>query len=403
MNNGCFLPEILDEIVQYLERADLYTLLFVNHQFHAHAIHLLYRNVHFYPKFTDDRCRIKEEGRWGQLYRNPQLASHIRHLDIDLTTPKGSTKEETVPSFEKRLEHIVSHAIGLKCVTLSCRRWDASQPNLDRVLTVLCHAKSRPELSLDLAYLGMGKHVLMLNEVLHGTYFIRIPQIQDTLPITSITLDGRWYPRRLYYVSQFRQLRKLRIDDESTKHFDGPIELEPIFRHLPLTHLEIGTYDSKGVIKSFPGNLQTLVIETSTLYCTTWAAVCNLQHLRRLELTYRETERLETPPRQFKSIALKTLCVDVIRNIHMQQIIPPIYASCHSFASLFFELFDTPMSPNLMQMLFSSHGSLSRITITSRLFESLYLSRLGRRGEESAESQEPRFTMASHSRVLWRC
>ena len=367
MNNGCFLPEILEEIFQYFHRGDLHACLFVNRPFYAQAIHFLYRSVSFLPNWVNERYRIKEDKMWTQLYRTPRLASHIRRLSIDFTTPDRPPLEKMVPPFEERLARVVSHANGLKHVKLSCRRWDSSQQHLDSVLTALCTSKSSPELSLDLVYLGMGKHVLMLDEILHGTYFIMIPQIQDTLPITSITLHGLFYLRRLQYVSQFRQLRTLRLlmNNPNTQHFDGPIELEPIFRHLPLMHLEIGTHGFKGVIKSFPCNLQTLVIETSTLDSTTWAAVCTLQHLRHLELDYSETEQSEVPLCEFKSTTLKSLRVDADLDIHLHRILPPIYTSCSFFSHFSIELWDTPLSPSLMSTFFSSQASLSRITIAS--------------------------------------
>ena len=45
-------PELIDHIFEYLYDRDLYTCLFVSHQFNEHATRLLYRYVRFVAGFT---------------------------------------------------------------------------------------------------------------------------------------------------------------------------------------------------------------------------------------------------------------------------------------------------------------------------------------------------------------
>ena len=46
------LPELIDHIFEYLNDRDLYTCLFVSHQFNDHATRLLYRYILFNAGFT---------------------------------------------------------------------------------------------------------------------------------------------------------------------------------------------------------------------------------------------------------------------------------------------------------------------------------------------------------------
>ena len=47
-------PELIDHIFEYLDDRDLYTSLFVSHQFNEHATRLLYRHIRFDAGFTAD-------------------------------------------------------------------------------------------------------------------------------------------------------------------------------------------------------------------------------------------------------------------------------------------------------------------------------------------------------------
>jgi len=46
------IPELIDNIFEYLNDRDLYTCLFVNPQFHSHAIRVIYRDISFNAGFT---------------------------------------------------------------------------------------------------------------------------------------------------------------------------------------------------------------------------------------------------------------------------------------------------------------------------------------------------------------
>jgi hypothetical protein len=46
------LSELIDDIFEYLNNRDLYTCLFVSHQFNAHAARVLYRDITFNAGFT---------------------------------------------------------------------------------------------------------------------------------------------------------------------------------------------------------------------------------------------------------------------------------------------------------------------------------------------------------------
>src|SRR5579863_853605 len=50
--SSLLFPELIDHIFEYLDDRDLYTCLFISHQFNEHATRLLYRNLRFDAGFT---------------------------------------------------------------------------------------------------------------------------------------------------------------------------------------------------------------------------------------------------------------------------------------------------------------------------------------------------------------
>jgi F-box-like len=68
-NHDFLLPELIDDVFQYLQKGDLYRCSQVNRQFNARAIPLLYRTVElfFHAPVWYPKAKGQENGVWSQL------------------------------------------------------------------------------------------------------------------------------------------------------------------------------------------------------------------------------------------------------------------------------------------------------------------------------------------------
>lgn len=190
------VPEILDSILEYVSRGidgqqTLYTCLFVNHQFQAHATRFLYRHLSFHAQ--PNKRKLEAENRLcHQLYQRPALALHVRSLFLNLTKNSRET-----PRFAERIKPVLRALRNLGDINLHTSTWEGSLRRLSAVLRILINLESHPEVSFTL---GDNDKIRDCDIEDFGYPILRI---NSRLSIKSFTIREFWSSTKLRFLSQF--------------------------------------------------------------------------------------------------------------------------------------------------------------------------------------------------------
>jgi hypothetical protein len=359
------LPELLDEILECLNccvfgRHNLYTCLFVNRQFHAHATRLLYRDISFTAKTFE--TTLEEEGKLrNQLCQRPAVALHIRNLFLDITETRHTYDTPLIP-FETRIEPILHLCRNLRRVDLHSRTWKKSQPRLIAVLNILNSIESHPELSI--CFSDYNSEDRLEDDDIYERAD-PILRIKEKVPIKSLRLNTRWSPRKLQYISQFRQLESLSLCGRfAVSEGFGWEDLDRVFEGIPLSTLKI---DAPCVIHTFPRNLRSLVLDEDfrphySLNYITWRAICSLRKLTELTLDYSSVDEWDDPC-EFSS-NLKSFNASLPSDtVFIRQLLQPIFSSSSRLTSIDFSVICNHLTPNLVECLTTSSPALSQLNV----------------------------------------
>ena len=334
-------------------------------EFYEHAKAILYRNLHFYP----NRGSLKEEKLWNTIYHDTGIVSHVRSLTIDMTMFRARKEipDELSPSFDERFEFIVRHARNLRRVELSTRTWNTTHQGLNAVLSCLNAAGSIPELSINLYDNDVPGGPTDSQTIQQGEIMLRT---QEKVPIVDIRFGGRYSPRKLRYFGQFCQLRTLSLFAGCVKRsskFDYPADLGEIFKDVPLESLKIECAES---VMAFPRTIKILKIDSGldcrhSLSPLTWAAVCELQDLVELHLTYHKIDFWEESPCRFKSSTLKNFHAypGSTNTTFVRHILQPILTTASCLVSMNLEFYGTQALSSHFLSHFTSNATLSKLDI----------------------------------------
>jgi hypothetical protein len=372
------LPELLDQILEYLShgttgRHSLYTCLFVNRQFHTHAICFLYRHLLF--EANPSNVSIGEENLLEQLSRRPALTLHVRSLSLDFTETRYK-RDTPVAPLETRIKPILQSSRNLQHVDFQIGTWEESQSSLAAVLAILNDIDSRPELSFWLSDTSVENEYMDDNIQKRGDPIIRI---QDRLPIKSLTLFTHWTPAKFSFLSQFRQLTSLSLAFRfATTEGVGWADLETTFKDIPLSNLEIV---EPHFIRSLPSSLKSLELSQNifmpqSLNYITWNAVCRLRELRVLALRFSGVDTWDAPSKFLSNITSFTACLPGDHAI-IQQLLQPICSRSSRLTSVTYFLNQDSLSSNLFNYLITANLNLSRLYVESDVMSSYGFHDLG--------------------------
>jgi hypothetical protein len=317
-NSGYALPELLDAVLEHLGRDDLYNCSFVNKQFRAHVPSFLYRELSFTFYVHGDHGRQKKLLR--RLRGSRHLAAHIRRLKIRIPCVLVHYNEQNelpydCEVFGEEIVDILRNTTQLEWLEFNDERLGASssQSQMDTLVhytkTLIFIAVSQlnniPKLSLDL-----GRSVVTRSG--HYDFEGRALLVQLlSSRVYELTVPGVSLTRHPSRLTRFPQLRKLEIQLYLSPAPSDPIDFEAIFDGVPLTNMGLDC----NYITSLPRTVQHLRFGSKfqnidgRLCQTGWAAICRLEHLSTLAISYssHKSQPWDGPPMPFKSSNLTSL------------------------------------------------------------------------------------------------
>jgi len=354
-NHSFLLPELIDDVFQYLQKGDLYRCSQVNRQFNARAIPLLYRTVElfFHAPVWYPKAKEQENGVWSQLCHDPEILLYIHELKICiLHNPRWQRGgRETDPPFEKRVEYILCQGRNIR--RLSIQDFGREVRRFAEYEIVV-----GPRMSPDLRMTNAAQYIFNVLEELEGHREITLDlwnvslqgdqefllRLGDKSQVVNLSANGFHLPSDCLLLQPFSKLRQLCLRDHiETPNFEA-LEFETVFENTPLQYLQINVSN----IESLPRTLEELRIggggAGKVLTRKTWQAVSRLRHLTNLTASH---ERLEQhwAPFAFESENLRSVILSFTRetnsNRFEQQILSPVLASSRS-------LYSFMLSPQLL-------------------------------------------------------
>lgn len=369
-NMGFLIPEILDEILEYIyysikdeyleefNRTDIFACLLVNHQFYSHALPLLYRDVSLFSTAWDDRNKDEEDQIWEQIRNN--LTCCIHNLKVYLRrTAKGDSA-----SFIRRVEYIVERARNLQSVDVTIES-QCDHHALESVFNALKRRKNQFELTFHLG--DQHNPSDALDSVTGGKL---LWGIRTDFKVTSIALTTHGSSMKLQFLLGFHHLRELHFYDHgfqaTTTIFDATSDLDDIFNNIPLQSLHI----SVDLIKTLPRTVKVLDIRgwniDITLKQLTWAAICQLSELQKLDLLFSNITLWHYEPCRFQSTKLRSLSATLgaaSASTLQSRIFQPIFDNNPFIKTLNIELEPAPLNTPLLQCFFASSRFLVSLQI----------------------------------------
>ena len=190
------------------------------------------------------------------------------------------------------MEYVLRHASNLHDIEFVL--YDELNPEtLSSALKSLTRLTRTPRVSFDRRPNTDGEHPALGDT---------IQQFKDKL--TIVKLDAKASPADLQYVAGFHQLERLNVYSTSEFH-----DLRRFLNGIPLIKLTV-VVQADHLISSLPPKLRILrlYLFNSTLFHTTWSAVCGLKHLEELIIRCAGVEEQveDGPPCRFNSSNLRT-------------------------------------------------------------------------------------------------
>lgn len=352
------VPEILDFILEYASygvdgQKTIYTCLFVNHQFQAHATRLLYRHLSLHV--APNTRKLEAENRLcRRLCERPVLALHVHSLFLNFTwTSRNDTR------FAARLNPVLRSLRNLRHVKLHTSTWLLSLRTFTTVLPILMNLESRPEVSFSLS----DDDKIMDDDI--QEFGCPMLGIDARLPIKNVAICDFWSSTKLRFLSQFRQLHTLSLHhcSNSWRNFER-LDMDTIFKDVPLTELNIS--GCLGAL-SFPRNLRSLSLDddghfTNSIDQVNWGAICRLRELTFLKL-------------EFSSVHIWGDGIEFMSNLRsfegrlpgetriIQTILNPIFSSSSRLASVGFTACLSDLYPDFIECLMTANSGLTRLSI----------------------------------------
>lgn len=318
-DSDVIVPELLDQILSYLDRKDRYTCSLVNRQFYRQATRWLFRDL-FFTVYQQDRRKAQSQ-LWRRLRRRPHLFNFIESLCVCLDNGNWteSTQNTNIGSrkFSDCMLYILHHAINLKRIILINEHKDEkhiSQSHichdegdsaLTSILVLLPDLPSRPDVVLGLYHHYDGVYELDGNELaLNVAKCLTVPSLSvSDLSVASIRSTGYW--KKLQWISQFSDLKELNIYGSSLsedKLFTEYDDWQQLFDNIPLEILRIIRTDFSVI--SLPRTLRSLYVEVNNTFrsvdFSSWKAICDLKQLNSLYLKIDQWKENGWPERPIK-------------------------------------------------------------------------------------------------------
>ena len=281
LQEGSFVPELLDMTLRYLSLNDLLNCLRVNGQFNAHAYPLLFQYITLYLhpfvgpsplKWSSHECQINLR---KHLFKSPRLAPQISKLSLIFNI--GSDRELVKPTIESTVEYIIKHAVNLELVEIEELQHSPGRtlPVLYSILnTITTETRICPTLSIRVID---WERVFSEEEERSSTLVRRLnslacPVVRKSEPF-------------LNFLRTCKSLRTLNmLQWNNSVSFDN---LADIFQEIPLQQL-LFNYTQ---FLTLPSTLKYLEIgkanfDTVNICITpdTWSAICALEHLETFKM-----------------------------------------------------------------------------------------------------------------------
>lgn len=253
-----------------------------------------------------------------------------------------------VPPFPERVHFIIRHAFNLRYFEYIAIDDDPSSNYSVRLLrtciTALEWSERKPTLS-----------IITRRPILGNPLYDLLLYINERFSVTTLDVqsEGTQDNSLLQFLAGFHQVQHLVV--WNFRFDESEHDMDRFLGHLSLHKLTV--HDTEHVA-SFPHQLNALEIQHhGTIHTNSvWAATCNLTRLTELYMDCEDTEEWrDEHPIIFKSANLQTLSGTLTartEEILKNQIIQPIFTSCHQLTSL--ELYiNSPLSSNFLALLLS--------------------------------------------------
>jgi hypothetical protein len=287
------VPELLDTVLNYVDRKDLANCLRVNRQFKDHAQAMLYKHIALwlYPWETRDQPRAffnRQPILCKQLLATPSLALNINKLSITINRrgyyfdheySEYYPNQPVDPTLESSVLHILQHGRNINEVVVIHER-DQNEDHasiLEDIIRTIVNSENRPKLFLSVPVLHHDDWLTLFESCTNILVSFSVPSGTGEHP--------GWLSRFLSTCTHLRHLDMSRCETECL--FPDETDLATICERIPLQRISSMTTS----FKSLPNTLRFLHVVNyglcpyAPLTEPMFSAICSLEHLSVLELT----------------------------------------------------------------------------------------------------------------------
>jgi F-box domain len=309
------VPELLDNVLQYLATPDLAACALVNRQFKSHATAFLYRDMKLCLHLSSKK-NFREYIRPSSIFWDPYITypglAQTKTLEINLNPVEAESLDLDYFFSDKfalpiNIRRIFEQLDTLKLLEVvlpdaELSRRDAIERQM--ALVMICDEIGALKSNPDINFYGVN-----------GDWATGkgnpIRRVNDRFKVLGLAIFDEIGPQGYSNLTSFRNLRDLYINLPRKGYVEGPCEIdwEPMFEGIPLTRLFL----SSTAFRSLPRTVQHLYIGddqdvgNEMLSLTNWAAVCALQDLETFCFSFDWIEEWDEAPMHFNSTNLLSL------------------------------------------------------------------------------------------------